>query len=227
MEYWTKYWNSAERFKNENPHAKVGRTVFGKPIAEQEWNKTVAFLEKKTSVSKTKNVLDLCCGNGLLSVPFAAKAKSVTSIDYSKGLIAELKSRKVKNINAFAADVNKLDFKNKKFDIIIMYFAIQHFTQTEAIALLRKAKTLLSAGGCIYIGDIPDEERLWNFFYTKKFKKAYFDALGKSEPIIGNWFTKEFFKYLGEYLNYNKVEVISQPSYMINHHYRFDVMMKN
>ncbi len=224
--YWKKYWKDNPSFKSNNPHVKVARTRFGVPVPENEWKKTLNFLKQKIQLSKNKTVLDLCCGNGLLSIEFAKTAKDVFAIDYSATLIYELKSYEIKNIHTKVADAHTLELPENSYDIIIIYFAIQHFSKSETVKLIAKAKKWLKKGGLIYIGDIPDEERLWDFFYNKEFRSKYYDALVHAKPIIGTWFTKLFFKYLGEYLNFKETEIIKQKKYMINNHSRFDAVLK-
>lgn len=223
--YWQKHWESNSGFTSKNPHVKVGRTTFGIPILPENWELTLRFLKQKLRLSKEKNILDLCCGNGLISIEFAKYVQNVYSIDYSKVLIKELEAHKIFNIHSKCADVNLLNFKRDNFDNIIIYFAIQHFSKKETIQLLKKAKSWLKKGGQIYIGDIPDEEKIWQFFNQKKYRSAYFTALENSKPVIGNWFSKHFFLYLGEYLDFKNVEIIRQKKYMINQHYRFDILI--
>lgn len=223
--YWKKHWEFNDKFKSDNPQVKVGRTVFGEPISNKSWEKTLGFLRTKLQLRKEKNILDLCCGNGLVSIDFAKHVKKVFSVDFSKNLIRDLQAHKIANIDASCEDVNELNYKSNTFDVIIIYFAIQHFNHTETTLLIKKAHGWLKKGGMLYIGDIPDEKKIWQFFNQKKYRKKYFESIENSSPIIGNWFTKEFYNYLGEYLNFKNVEIINQKKYMINNHYRFDVLM--
>ena len=223
--FWKKHWKYNYLFASENPQIRVARTVFGVPISEKNWKLTLDFLTMKLKLTKKKEILDLCCGNGLVSIPFAKRVKTVYAIDYSNVLIKELQSYRIPNIHAKCADANSLILKKNSFDIIILYFAIQHFNKKETIILLRKCKDWLKEGGQLYIGDIADEEKIWDFFNKKKYRAKYFEAFENSRPIIGNWFSKAFFSHLSEYLGFQNIEIVEQKKFMINYHYRFDVIM--
>jgi ubiquinone/menaquinone biosynthesis C-methylase UbiE len=223
---WKTYYKESPALKSNHAQVRVMRTKFGVPISEDDWKKTVNFLKRKLRLSKNKRVLDLCCGNGLLSLTFAKYVKEVLAIDFTQEMIEELNDHQIKNIHTTIADANTLKLTKGTFDIIIIYFAIQHFDRSETVRLIKKAKRWLKKGGIIYIGDIPNEQKVWDFFYKKEFRFKYFEGLVNSQPVLGTWFFKSFFLYLGEYLGFKKVEIIKQKKYMINNHYRFDVLMQ-
>ena len=83
----------------------------------------------------------------------------------------------------------------------------------------------MKKGGIFYIGDIPDIEKLFHFFNTKEREFAFFDSLKNKKPIIGTWFNMQFMEKLGLYSGFSTVEIIKQPDYVINSHYRFDVKL--
>lgn len=223
---WKVYYRDSPSLKSTHPQIRVMRTKFGVPISEEDWKKTVGYLKRKLKLSKDKTVLDLCCGNGLLSLEFAKYVKHVDAIDFTDTMIEELNSHQIKNIHTKIADVNTVELPDNAYDIIIIYFAIQHFDKSETVRLIKKLKTSLKKDGVIYIGDIPNEERLWHFFYTQEFRFKYYEGLINSQPVLGTWSSKSFFVNLGEYLNFKKVKIIKQKKYMINNHYRFDVLMQ-
>ncbi|MES2906152.1 MAG: methyltransferase domain-containing protein [Pseudomonadota bacterium] len=47
----------------------------------------IAFLQKGAAANESKNVLDLCCGTGRLSIPHAREGRNVTGVDLSQGQI--------------------------------------------------------------------------------------------------------------------------------------------
>jgi cyclopropane fatty-acyl-phospholipid synthase-like methyltransferase/predicted regulator of amino acid metabolism with ACT domain len=68
----------------------------------------VKELLKKLTLGKDDSVLDIGCGNGLLSIPVARKVKTVTALDVSKELLEVLKKaafkKGVTNIEYLQAD---------------------------------------------------------------------------------------------------------------------------
>ena len=53
-----------------------------------------------------------------------------------------------------------------------------------------------------------------------------FRSISEGEPMIGKWYSKDWFLSLKYYLRNVDVEVIEQPKFMINSDWRFDVIIK-
>jgi ubiquinone/menaquinone biosynthesis C-methylase UbiE len=222
--YWIKYWQKNKIINQSNDHAKVGRTIKGKPISEIIWKKTLTHIFKEINLKKNDVVLDLAAGSGSLAFPMSLKSKHVIAVDISRKLLDSIPKRK--NISVLKGDIRFLKFENNTFDKIIFNFAIQHFTDKEVIELSTKLFSWLKVGGSLYIGDIPDEARLFKFYNNTERKKALFNSILQNKPIIGNWFHKQFLKEVFKSAGFNHVVLKNQPPYFINAHYRFDLWIK-
>ena len=71
------------------------------------------------------------------------------------------------------------------------------------------------------INKVPITDENWQF--TLSFID---DSIKNDKPIIGNWFTKEFFTNAAFFVGFNKCCYIAQPEQLINHTHRFDFLMK-
>lgn len=222
---WNKYWQENYILGEQNPHKQVGRTLKGKIISIENWDRSVDEIIKNINLNDKHVVLDLCCGNGLLSKEIAPKCKNLTSVDYSKKLLDNFVTN-AKNIEKINSDALELNFDNERFDVIIIYFAIQHFTEKEAIEIIGKCKKWLKTDGLLFIGDIPDLTKKWQFYSNKKYRQNYIRSIVEEDPIIGTWFDKEYFISIGDYYNFSKTTIIKQKEYMINNKLRFDVLFK-
>jgi len=111
------------------------------------------------------NVLDLGSGWGSLSFMLSKFSKMVYSVENVEERIQFQKlmkeKRGIKNIQLIRADVNKLPFKEKSFDLIIVngllewvgYHAKSYKEATEMqLNFLKKLSKILTDGGFIYIG---------------------------------------------------------------------------
>lgn len=223
--YWIKFWNESDIIHSKNPHNQVGRTINKAPIDEDVWQRTLKFIFNKMSISKQDVVLDFCAGNGLISIPLSRKAQKVIAVDISEKLITQLENKKINNIITIKKDIRTLDFKEKSFSKAMLYFAIQHFSEKEIISIFENAYKWLKPHGIFYVGDIPDIEKMFEFFNNKEREKIFFDSTKKGKPIIGTWFYKTFLIKLGEYAGFKKIEIIKQPVEFINSHYRFDIKL--
>ena len=223
-EYWIRFWKDEDRIKDKNPHVQVGRSINKTPIENKRWQFTLSLIERTINLQSSDNILDLCAGNGLLSIPFSQKCISVTAVDVSQKLIAQIDT-KVKNIETMVDDVRNIDFKESSFSKIILYFALQHFSNRETVVLFEEVYKWLKKGGLFFIGDIPDQEKLWNYFNNQERERVYFESIRNETPIIGNWFTKTFLLKLAKHSNYSEYRIITQHKKMINSHYRFDMLL--
>ena len=223
--YWEKFWNENDILGSENLQNQIGRAINKEPISEELWIKTLSYIFNTIEITRKDVVLDLCAGNGLITLPLSEKVKRVVAVDVSKKLISTLNDNKKRNTTLIIENILKLECEENSFSKIIFYFAIQHFTEGEVIFLFKKVNSWLTKGGIFYIGDIPDIERLFHFFNTKEREFAYFNSQEKNTPIIGTWFNRRFMEKLALYSGFSSIEIIKQPNYLINSHYRFDVKL--
>jgi cyclopropane fatty-acyl-phospholipid synthase-like methyltransferase len=220
-DYWIHFWKTNSIVEKTNAQEKIGRTINGLPIDEHKWQMVLDDLESQLTLKTTDRLLDIGAGSGVISIPFSKKIKEVVAVDVSDVLLNEMAS--ISNIQTITNDVRECDFKPFEFDKIIIYFAIQHFSEEETAALITACFKWLSVGGILYIGDVPDVANKFIFFNTTERQYAYFNSLVNKTPIIGTWFQKEYFNYLGKFAGFSKTEIIEQPTTFINAHYRFDV----
>jgi len=223
--YWENYWNNPKNVKNKKYQVNVGRTKNGQPIDQETWNRTLEYIINILDINKNKVVLELCCGNGEIIGNISGICEKAIGVDYSKELIQQLKLKYGKNVIALQRDVLKVKFDYGMVDIIIIYFAIQHFTEKETIQIIGRYLPFLKKNGIMFIGDVPDESKKWEYINKEEYRIDYIKRVIDNRPKIGYWYQREFFHALGDYYNLN-VKILEQPTYQINSSYRFDVILK-
>jgi cyclopropane fatty-acyl-phospholipid synthase-like methyltransferase len=226
--YWKDVWNAVEPAAPDQ--VQVMRTVNKKPVEDDVFLRTVDFVEKQMGLNGKSDLLELCCGNGAMTIPLAHRVNSVLAVDFSEPLIHRLqeRSRKEDLFNIKTLTMNVADLSTDiltPFSHILLYYAFQYFEESDAVYLFEKAHSWLLPGGIFYIGEIPDREKLWTFANTPEYEKSYFDLLKNGKPAIGTWYEKTFLHKLADWAHFSRCEIIKQPSWQINSGYRFDIKL--
>lgn len=224
-DYWTNYWTTHSIIDNENPHCQVARTVNKVPIDQQQWQFHLSEIEKILALNSDDTLLDLCAGNGLITMPLSLRCRSVTAVDISKTLLEKIDISLYPSITVTIGDVRNISFPTETFSKGIMYCALQHFSERETIGIFETIYQTLTQSGSFLIGDIPDIDQLFVFHSKPEWVKAYFDSVKTNTPAVGTWFKKEILLEMANYIGFSDARILSQHPDLINSHYRFDLLL--
>jgi len=217
---WSAYWE--ENSRKANPHAQVGRTLRGEPVTRQQFEAIVADIEDSLDVQSGDRLLDLCCGNGMITERLARRCASVVAVDMIPNFVRDARFRN-HSITTLCRDIRQgIPLPAGYFDKALLYFSLQYFTQAETVRLLDDIRALLKSGGVALLGDIPDATRIWEFFNSTECRAAYFDGLQRDEPIIGTWFDPSWLTAAAAHCGL-AADIRLQPDRLPNSHYRFDL----
>ena len=112
------------------------------------------------------NVLEIGCGNGLISKFYSGKCFDYIGIDPSESAIRKLSDyfKNKSHMNFNVSDALSFNPSNKKFDIIIINSVIQYYSGLSYfIESIRLAISWLSNTGVIFIGDVRSLPHSWCF----------------------------------------------------------------
>lgn len=181
-------------------------------------------------------VLDLCCGNAALAQYVSKTCKEIHGIDHSEVLLSAAKKLKgqndIDNLRLRLSDAMKIDevYKENFFDKSYCYFSFQYFNRNKRELLLQKLSRITKRKGWIFLGDIPDKNRMWNFYETRwKFYREKISHLVKfkeGECDLGWWIDPQEIVQCCEKLKLN-ASIIPQDKNLPHAHYRFDVLIRN
>lgn len=226
MRDWKKYWNSfPNEFDGESFFEQVGKTVKRKPISEEQLKEIISGIISNLDLKPEDSVLDLCCGNGLITKSISGYCASITGLDYSERLIEiATKHNGGSNIEYIYGDVNNLEafLKGKNFSKAYMYEALQHFTPGQFEGLLKNLKKVMGNDFIILVGSIPDKALKWNFYNTIRRKLSCLWKVLKNDEAIGTWWERDFIADVCK-KNGLKIRFLSQNKVLHTSHYRFDV----
>lgn len=224
VNFWVEYGKQAQ---SKDPQTQVLRTINKLPIEKEKWEFCLEYIEGQLEVNASDDILDLCCGNGLISQRLSPKCNSVVAVDVSEDLLHGIDVKKYPNIKPICSDIRKLDFKEGAFSKIIIYAAIQYLSLKETVLLFENVKKWLRPGGIFFIGDIPDHSKRWTFFNSKEREAVYFNTVKEEADIVGTWFDSEWLKKLADYSGFKQAELIEQHPDMIYYFFRFDMKITN
>lgn len=200
-----------------------------------DFEKMATDIISKVEFKRNDVVLDVCCGNAALTRFIAKTCEKIHGVDFSIQLIDSAKRIKEKenvfNLYLHLSDALNIDklFTENMFDKSYCYFSFQYFNKKKRKLLLNKLSWVTKPNGLIFIGDIPDETRKWNFYKTKmKFYREKISRLIQfkdGECNLGWWIApREIISWCNE--KKLKAKILGQEN-LPHAHYRFDVLIQN
>jgi len=224
---WKLFWSKHGKFASLlHPQQQVLRTIDKSPVSAEQFQDILLDIDKKFNMLEDDVILDLCCGNGLITRHLASKCGHVVGVDFTLELITRLVEQKRQNIETVVADVRDVDFNEGSFDKVIIYAGLQYLSPGETINLFESVIRWLRGNGLFFVGDIPDRAKLWDFFNTDDGRRAHFDATKRGKPLVGTWFESDWLTRLGEWVGFDESEILEQPNSLPYSHYRFDMTFR-
>jgi SAM-dependent methyltransferase len=207
----------------------IGATVNGKPISKLQHSEIVNSIATGLELNPKDNVLDLCCGNGIITNDISRIVSKVIGIDGSESYVAN--ARKIKNnhnIRYHCDDI--LNFRKyivgENINKVLFYASLAYFSKEELITILSNLKN--SKTEKIYIGSILDKDKKYKFFNTFKRRIHYlFNYLILRNDLgLGNWWSKNEIIKIAAAQGF-KIEILDQNPILHTAHYRFDALLIN
>jgi len=194
---WKKFWKQYRNidFKCENDlFIQVGKTINGSPISAITFKLMLEDIVENLALSKNDVIMEMCCGNGLLTLPLSEFVYEIYAFDFTEHLIdTAKKTRKNKNITYEVCDANEDFFK--KFKIInfpgkyLMNDSLGYFKPIDLKKIIINIKKEIPNFN-LYITGIPNYDLKWNFYNTEERRLEYFTDISNGEISgrgIGYW----------------------------------------
>lgn len=221
---WQAFWD--EKAKQENPNAQVARVKAGAESGQKELEKISYYIKEKLILGEEEHLLDLCCGNGLLTQYLASFAGEITAIDFSLPHIEIARKRfsrpNITYLNGNAQHLSSIT--DKKFDKINLYFSFQYFdTFSVGEKIFKEMANALKENGKILIGDVPDQERIKVFYPNLLQRYRYYLARWRGRDQMGRFWSEEEMKAMARSAGL-AIEKLTQPEDFLYQHYRSDYL---
>ena len=200
-------------------------TISGKEVKDIQVKLRANAIIKNLNLKKSDKILDLCCGNGMITKELASHVSHIYAIDFSRGLIETAKNNnKLSNITYMVGDITKVNYRKfKGIKKISVSSCIQYLSSKNLLKFLRRIAELDNV--LVYASNIPDKKKIWYYYNTEEKKAFYLNSVKKGTPHIGTWFDKIKLKNMaakcGLKTKFIKIEKSRNTS-----SYRFDVIFK-
>jgi 2-polyprenyl-3-methyl-5-hydroxy-6-metoxy-1,4-benzoquinol methylase len=203
----------------------VEKTVSGQPISPAQFEAIILDVRKALEINKNDRVLDMCCGNGVITAEIAKACDSILGIDYSEPLIKIAKKYNQSDNTAYyhmsVLDQNLINLVDRLFTKIYMYEALQHFTEKDLIKILDLIREISTPDAVIFFGSVPDLDKIWDFYNTDERREDYRIRKSKNEEAIGTWWNRKTIEEICLQRGF-ELKFLAQNQLLHSAHYRFD-----
>src|SRR6185312_15908403 len=189
---WKTWWNDAPAKRaRDDVFGQVARTAGGKPTGETDIAMTIGAILNAINPSRDETVLDICCGNGLISSRVAARCGRLIGVDYSIPLIALASQlHPAPNLIYIVCDAAELTAEaigTDRIDAAYMSVSFQYLDGEMARRLFEGLRRLASGRFRLFLEGVADEDKLFSFYNTPERQAEYYRRRAEGTEAIGNW----------------------------------------
>jgi len=228
---WEQFWNTKPSAVGLSEFLKqVGYTVQGRPITDDQFHHIVRQVRQRLGLESTDRVLDLCCGNGLVTHLLALHCQEILGIDFSQSLLNVARRNHCpdnvlyRHLNVLNLDQLRRNHANM-FNKVNMVAGLQYIKRKDFQSLLENLLQLTTEKRVILLAHVPDRSRKWIFYNTPKRVLAYYYRSLTHQETIGTWWDREEISRIGERLGMQCEFHDIHPSLHLSQ-YRFDVTLR-
>ena len=202
--HWQSFWGNyrnADARSEDDLFVQVGKTIARQPIPRDMFASMVERIIGRLELGREDHLLDMCCGNGLISFELAQVAGRVSGVDFADHLIkAAMEFKSLPNIEYRVGDVtlpiaNLIGGAPKGAgdvpDKYLMNDALAYFDPETLGAIL--GNICVARDGKPFrflLTGIPNSALKWNFYDTPERKLRHEENLGAGDDTndgLGRW----------------------------------------
>lgn len=152
------------------------------------------YLDNLAKHMSAINVLDIGCGNGEFLNYFEDYGCKTEGVEFGKKAAELAEQHHIIHYGEF----DKMDFGDKEYDLVIFRGVLQYIPYPKEY--LKKAKSILSEGGYIFITAQPNLDSLAARLFGKNFRLSVTgtDFIGYNEKVLTEYMKSENLDKVGE-----------------------------
>lgn len=227
---WRTFWEEYPRRYGESEFRKqVGRTADGGvPTAETEIGQVVEEVVRRLELRADDRLLDLCCGNGYLTVRLAEVAREVVGVDFSEPMLEVARrfhtAPAVTYREGSALDLGSALGDARPFHKVCLLESLHYFVPRQLGRLLEELLRWTTDDARIYLSGVPDAERKDAFFDTPERRREHERRKAAGTDAMGYWWTAAEIEERAEALGL-RCEILPQHPALHTAYYRFDAVL--
>ena len=161
--------------------------VPGNKVTQEQMVRMFHRYRFAASFCEGKDVLEVACGAGQGLGYLARKARRMAGGDCTHNLIWSAKGYYKNRIELYILDAHQLPFKDKSFDVVILYEAIYYLAYPEQF--LSETRRVLRKGGVLLIATVNKD---WSEFNPSPLSTRYFSVPDLNRVLQESGFETEF-----------------------------------
>ena len=215
--------NFARQCGAEDLQKQIRRTIKGQVVPPPQIDMIIAAIRKGLHLRDTDCLLELACGNGVLSQSFAGSCNTYLGTDISKFLIDVSKTHFESPPHICFEQTDALECvstlpDSEKYNKLLCYAAFQYFPNLMITDLLKTIRRRFPKMERMFIGNLPDLQQASVFFETKILDTI---VLKSDETPTGIWRTRKEFQALCQAAGW-RVSFTQMPQEFYASAYRYD-----
>ena len=221
---WKNYWNTNVEEKGADVFGQVQRKDLKSTLL------TVNHIVRVLDIKPSDAVLDVCCGNGIITQQIARKCDSIVGVDQSENLLYVAK-RDYNEMNCLYVNCSALEMnqfvKPHSFDKIYLQFSMQYFDKrNEGEKVIAEMIKCLKPNGRIFIGDITEYKNKFKLYNTPIKKAFYYKQKLQGKSGMGKFWKVSELDSICKRLGVNGT-YFEQTEELPYSYYRFDYLITN
>jgi SAM-dependent methyltransferase len=194
---WRILWDEwPRRFAADDHLRQVAKTVDGVVIGAGQVQLIVDDIAGRLELGAADTLLDLCCGNGVITSRLATVCRQVVGVDFSAPLLAvarrDYAPANVSYVHGSVLELDRMALPPGAFTKVLVYDALQHFTPAELRRVLAATVPLMPSGRRrLLLGGAPYQPYRRRWLDTPAKVLGYWHRRLAGRDLLGTWWRDE------------------------------------
>jgi SAM-dependent methyltransferase len=224
------YENHARSCDPKDFQSHVLRTPHGKPVAQDQVAMIADGIVRGLNIEPDDVLLDLCCGNGVITDLIFERCRGGVGVDFTPYLIEVAKTNFEAAPSRLYRLSDALDYVEKTDDVerftkVMCYGAFQCLLEAKSAGLLLALRRRFPNIRRVLLGNLPDLDRAGIFWRQDIGSEPWpLHELKRHDTPFGTWRTEEEISKLAATSGWHTEISRMPPSYFCAH-FRFDAIL--